>query len=440
MEQVNFKMVGKLALPRETESFKPYEERTTAKGNGKMYNLSFNCQMLNKSGKPSGNQSMMKLSEYMPNDLSSKVLFAYVNDGYDKSKNKWTGHSEKIEWSKRNDDELLSKVANFTKYVVDLEEPKVRIALRNIERCQINDRPITDKDLKDAKLTSVNDIPEAIKKSRAKRKEFISKYDFILFLHKLLSDEKLQTVFGERQFLVEGTHEFNYSMSTKKWYETFNPTHIYLQSSDAVSYAQEDVEFLYGADSLNDTLEDLGKYVVSGWVRVREEFSRKVMFAPYKLTVLKTRTGNDEKDAKADQLRMKRFTVEDDDSIRCMGVVANIFNGTELLEITEDDLTEEQQESILMGDCTLADIQKELGGKRSGRLTENRFFKLMNGYSKGWEETAYSREMMNNQEEDEDTDLFEDESSNDSDVEVSEEVTSTSDDDEDIFDDFDDLL
>lgn len=438
MEQVNFKMIGRLTMPKENDKFKPYEERPTAKGNGKMYNLSFNCQMLN-NGKPSGNQSMMKLSEYMPNDPSNKVVFAYINDGYDEATHKFKGHSEKIEWAKRLDEKLVSKVANFTKFIVDLEEPKVRIALRNIEKALNEGHQVKDKDLKDAGLDSVDKAEHAITQSKKKRKEFISKYDFILFLHRLLTDEKLQSIYGERQFLVEGTHEFNYSAQSKKWYESFSPSRIYLQPKDAVSYAHEDVEFLYGSDGLNDTLDEIGKYTVNGFVRVREQFSNKPMFAPYTLTVLKQKTGDDEKDAKADQVRMKRFTVDDEDVIKCMGVVVNVFNGTELLRITEDDLTEEQQESILMGDCTLEDIQRELGGyKRSERQLENRFFKLMNGYSKGCQDTAYTRDMMNNEEETDDSALFDD--VDDIDDTTSEVETTTSDDEEDIFDDFDDLL
>ena len=428
--RVNFKMVGKLTLPKSTDSFKPYEEKETSKGNGKMFNLSFNCQMTNKSGKANGNQHMLRLSEYVPNDTSNKIVYAYMNDGWDDKNRRWSGHSERIAWAKRNDKNITDKVANFAKHVVDLEEPSVRRAIRNIERALIDGKEPLESDLKAAQITDVNNMDEAIKKSNNKRKEFITQYDLIQFIYKLLTDEKLSKVFGDRLFLVEGEHEFSYSSQNNRWYENFVPSKIYLQAKDAESYAREDVVVYYGSDSLNDTLDEIGKYTVSGWTQIKEKYSGDMMFAPYTLTVLKTRTGNTEQDDKVDKIRMKRFNVDDDDSIRCMGVVVNLFNGTELLDITEDDLTEEQQESILMGDCTLEDIQRELGGKRSERKTENRFFKLMSGYSNGVQETVYTRDMMNNVKEEEDYNQFEEEPA----------TESKSDDIDDIFDDFDDLL
>ena len=92
MDRINFEMCGLLSMAHETENFKPYEEKTTSKGNGKMFNLNFNVQMLGKDNNTNGNTQMMRLSTYMPNDVSDKTVYVYINDGYDSKAKKFKGH------------------------------------------------------------------------------------------------------------------------------------------------------------------------------------------------------------------------------------------------------------------------------------------------------------------------------------------------------------
>ena len=147
------------------------------------------------------------------------------------------------------------------------------------------------------------------------------------------------------------------------------------------------------------------------------------MFAPYTAIISKTATGDTEKDAKADKIRIARFTVDNEDEIKCMGMTVNLWSGAERKEITKDDLSEEQLESILIGDCTLEDIQRELGGVWGDRVNENRFCKLMRGFTGGVQDTTFTREDMNNIASDDDN-VFEE----------AVEDTSSSEDEEDLFD------
>ena len=222
-------------------------------------------------------------------------------------------------------------------------------------------------DLKEVGLegAETDAIKEALEKSNKKRFEFLSEYDFLLFVHKLLTEEKYINAFGNKKFNIRGEHTFSYSTAKGKWYGNFVPQKIYLQDDDAESFARENVVLYYGEDSLDDAegmLEETGKYSVNGWVHVTDDYSREVVFAPYTAMIAKTATGDTEKDAKADKIRIARFTVDNEDEIKCMGMTVNLWSGAERKEITEDDLSKDQLDSILLGDCTLEDIQRELGG------------------------------------------------------------------------------
>lgn len=428
MDRINFEMCGLLSMAHETENFKPYEEKATAKGNGKMFNLNFNVQMLGKDNNTNGNQQMMRLSTYMPNDVSDKTVYVYINDGYDAKEKKYKGHSEQITWEKRNDASIKKKASEISKYIVDLEVASKRKHYRYIEKALEEGKTPMLNDLKEVGLegADTNVIKEALEKSNKKRFEFLSEYDFLLFVHKLLTEEKYINAFCNKKFNIRGEHTFSYSTAKGKWYGNFVPQKIYLQDDDAESFARENVVLYYGEDSLDDAegmLKETGKYTVNGWVHVTDDYSRKAMFAPYTAMISKTATGDTEKDAKADKIRIARFTVDNEDEIKCMGMVVNLWSGAERKEITEEDLSKDQLDSILLGDCTLEDIQRELGGVWGDRVNENRFCKLMRGFTGGVQDTTFTREDMNNIASDDDN-VFEE----------AVEENSSSEDEEDLFD------
>lgn len=403
MDRVNFEMCGLLTLPHETESFKSYEEKPTKKGDGKMYNLNFNVQMLGTDNKPNGNQQMMRLRTYLADKEEDRFVYVFLNDGFNSKTKKNDRHTECVAWKDRNDQSLKDKAFEYSKYVIDLEKQSIRFAARNVQKALSDGREPYEKDLKVLGLSNestTEEINKVVEKSFKKRFEFLSEYDFVQFIHKLLTDEKYVNAFKDKKFYIKGERKYSYSASkNSSWWNDFVPQKIYLQDDDAESFARENVVFYYGADSLNDpedSLAQIGKYVVNGWVYIREEYSGKAMFAPYAATILKTRTGNDEKDERADNVRIRRFTVDDENQIKCMGFTVNLWSGAERKEITEDDLTEDQLDSILIGDCTLEDIQREVGGVWGDRINESRFVKLMRGYSSGVQDTAFTREQIDN--------------------------------------------
>ena len=113
---------------------------------------------------------------------------------------------------------------------------------------------------------------------------------------------------------------------------------------------------------------------------------------------------------------------DDDESFKEYGVIVNMLNGAQRVEITEDMLTDEQKEDIEFGLITLDDIRKDLGGSAYGdRIREYQFVKPARGFMKGREDTVYKEEdmivklLVSEDEEAEDVDLFDEESVDDDD-------------------------
>ena len=135
-----------------------------------------------------------------------------------------------------------------------------------------------------------------------------------------------------------------------------------------------------------------GRYFVNGYVFDYDNNLGKEIPCPITLSLVVPDENVDKKAKKAFNMYIKQFTVEDD-SWKQLGIVAELVNGSQKVEIDESMLTEFQQEMILLGELSLDDIRKELGGSIYGdKIIENKFLKLARGYSKGREDTIYTDE------------------------------------------------
>jgi hypothetical protein len=100
---------------------------------------------------------------------------------------------------------------------------------------------------------------------------------------------------------------------------------------------------------------------------------------------------NDDK-AKKKALGFKKiFTFPDDyeGTYREIGVVCDILDGAQTVELTEDMLTDEQKENLEFGLITMDDIKKELGKPVYGdRITDIVITGLARGFTSGSQETV----------------------------------------------------
>jgi hypothetical protein len=228
-------------------------------------------------------------------------------------------------------------------------------------------------------------------------------------------------IYKDRKFKISGNYEMQYSEGNNRFYASYIPQRIYLAANDAEETATATTTLFYNHESLVNAKAEKNKYYVNGYVQVYDNARKANIFAPYTIVIPGAKDGS-ELEVKREKIQVKRFTVDNEDTVYEYGVVLNLLDGAQKTEIDESMLTEEQLDSLLLGEITMDDIRRELGVVYGDRVTENVFVKPARGYSKGREETAYTSDdltikpLANKNEnafqvaesEDEDVDLFDD--------------------------------
>lgn len=370
---VQFEMVGKLSMPKETEKFKPFEIRE------------FNSGWVNKTLKfnlTSGDNRFLLQSKagYYADQHNDICVFS--KDGVDANGNKVKGEQFKIPFKERLTHKRLPEIVEWKKFVVDLEEPNRRYALKNALKKYEESGEGDTEELEKLGIKDASELKDALAASEKKRKEFISEYDFIDMLKKILESDK----YKNRKFKVTGSYEVQYSDANGKFYSNYVPTRVYLAADDAEETATASLTLFYNNESLVDAKEEKNKYFVNGYIQQYDGARKANIFAPYVITI----------DANDNEKKVKKlvemFTAEDDE-VKEINVVVSLLDGAQRSAIKLEDLDEETQDNIMLGLTTLEDVQRELGGSMYGeRITENRFAKLGRGSAKGAEVTAYHSE------------------------------------------------
>lgn len=389
---MNFEMLGKLSISKETDKFKPYSETVYDSG-WKKTSLKFNAVC-------GDNRHMLQIDAGAWADGHGDIYtFSKATVNEDGTKKK--GESFTIPFKDRLTSKKLADVAEFKKFVFDLEEPGRRFKLKNMTEAIKEGKSVTDEQLTEVGLENESDVVEAYEKSLKKHHEFIYEGDFIDFIKKVIDSGK----YKDKKFLIRGNGNYSYSEKNERVYESYAPNRIYLATDDAEEYSNANITLLFGSESLDDmSVEEKGKYYVSGWSM--EYDSNRKGNIPVPMTI--TFSAENEKLATA---LKKKFTV-DDDSIKEYGIEVNMLNGAQKTEITEDMLSDEQKEDLELGLITMDDIRKDLGGSVYGdRIQEYQFLKVGRGYTKGRNDTAYTADdMVIKSVVDEETDdLFDDE-------------------------------
>lgn len=402
--------VGKLAAIKSSESFKDFEIKKYDSGwVDKVYRINLI------SG---DNRFMMQLRDGCFEDQRNDV-YTFSKSYVDENGKRVNGSSLVIPFKERLTSKHLPEVADFKKFVVELEEPGYRKELRTALEKLKEGKELTDEEVSKFGSTE-KELKDALEKSNKKRKEFICQWDMIDFLKKVIDSGK----YKDRKFYIKGEQEYQWSDKNGRWYTNYVPQKVYLQSDDAAEYANANLKLLFDKDSFEDLIEEKGECYVNGYQTVYVDKNNKDVPAPYTLVlkcpVVETEDGkyeideSDEKAIKAFNIRKKRFIISEDENEKCevyeLGVVCDLLDGAQRRKLTEEDLTEEQQDALLCGDITMNEILRELGGYVYGDVERKSVFnKLMVGYSKGREETSYTSNDLKNPFAKNGEDVFEDE-------------------------------
>lgn len=386
-----FTLTGKIASIKDSDKFHPIEKRSFSSGWENMI-VNFNCI----SGT---NRIPCRIQGGKWSSDSKNVIKTFSKTTTDENGNTVKGEKIDIPWSKRFDEDQIERVAGFRRFVCDTGNAKLRYKLQDAIEAFKNGN-ISDELMEEVGCNTLEAAESALQKSQAKRKIFLSEWDFSEHVAKLVASNK----YKDRLFNISGTYDVQYNPTKQQFYTVYHVNRITLAADDAVPSAEMKLDFFFAEDAWDDSgFDETGKVMVNGWVSYYDSSVKKTGFKPTVIVVK-------ESDEKKRNALKRKFGC--DDGVKQIGLTVDIIDGAERVEITMDMLSEEEQEDIAMGLLDFEDVKRALGGSAIGdRVSELRFAKLTAG--KGVQDTVYSVEdmhaaVMEQKDEDVNIDIFSD--------------------------------
>lgn len=385
---MNFEMIGKLSMPKESDKFKPYSETK--------YESGWVRRSIRVNAACGDNRHLLSIDAGSFAD-GHGFVYTFTKQTTDADGNVKKGESIQIPFKERLTSKRLPEVAEFRKFIIDLEENGRRRKLTSAYDKVKEGSSLTDEELKDLGINSEDELKDAIDKSNKKRHEFISEWDYVEFIKKVLDSGK----YANKKFYIKGNGAYQYSDKNQRVYDSLVPNRIYLADDDAEEYSIANVNILFNKDSFDDmSVEEKGRYYINGYMMEYDNGGRKdkdgktaKIPVPTTIVIPVAPDDADDKTKKKVEVMKKKF-ITDTDEFREYGIVVNMLNGAQKTEITEDMLTDEQKEDLEFGLITMDDIRKELGQVYGDRVTEWQFVKPARGFTKGSVETVYTSEDM----------------------------------------------
>lgn len=375
---MNFEMTGKLTIGKETEKFKPYAD-TTYESGWVRRQLMFNAVC-------GDSRHMLTITGGSWADGHGEI-YTFGKNTVDENGKKVKGEQLSIPFKDRLTSPKLAEVSDFRKMVVDLEVRGRRYKLENAVDKVKEGTDLTTDELKELGLNNQDEVKDALEKSNKKHHEFISEWDFAEFMKKVLDSDK----YKDKNFYIRGSVNYELNEDTGRIYESYVPSRIYLADDDAEPHSTATLNFLYDANSLDEmSVEEKGRYYVNGYTMEYNRNRKANIPVPITITIPVAPDGASDKEKGKVEIMKKRFVVTDD-SVKEYGIVVNMINGAQKMEITEDMLTDEQKEDLEWGLITMDDIRADLGDSVYGdRIREYQFVKPGKGFTKGRQDTCYT--------------------------------------------------
>ena len=360
----SFKMIGTISMPKETEKFHPYDERTSEKGwQMKTLRLNVRCSdsthMIQiRSGNWADGHGVIYTSKRMPDGKFENIQVPF-------------GERMKESW--------ISEVADTRKYVLDLDYSARRDALKSGAETIKTGKSFTDDELTKMGVKSEAEIEKAYKDSCSKRTEFLAETDFIDALKEIVEGE----AYADKTFEIKGVMEYSYNEETQQFYESYVPHSVEITTKEPESTAR--FKFIFGEDSIDELSKDeLGKIFIKGWHReyLNTQTRKGNFYVPVTVVISTKDTDN-----KAIEVLKKPFVVIGENLYE-YPIVVNMVNGSERTTITYDDLSDDEKEMVDYGFISLQECIREHGGAVYGeRVREFRYLKPGRGFGKGVVET-----------------------------------------------------
>lgn len=368
-----FNFTGKIALGKDSEKFHPIERKEFSSG-WMNTTVKFNCV--------SGTNRILCMTQGGKwKDDKKNVIKTFSKSTTDANGNVTKGESIEIPWTKRFNQDQIDKVAGFKKFVVDTDDYKKRYKLQDLVKA-FEDGSVTDEQMHVLDIYTLESARAALDKSQAKRKEFVSEWDFAEYMVKVVRSEKMK----DKLFNISGSYEVSYNADKDRFYTNYYVNRVTLAAEDAEPKTEMKIDFLYGENAWDDSnYEETGKVLVNGWVSYYDSNLKKSGFKPMAIVVR-------EDDEKKRNTLKRKFTC--DEEIKQIGLTLSVIEGAEVIELTMDMLDEETREDIECGLLDFEDVKRELGGRAIGdRVSELRFTELTPKKNKP-QDTVYSADDM----------------------------------------------
>ena len=385
-----FDFCGKISLGKETEKFKPVEKKEFQSG-WVNHTVKFNVI--------SGNNRILCMAQggKWINDSKNSIK-TYSKSTTDENGKTIRGSAIEIPWSKRFDESEIDRVAGFRRYVVDTGDYKKRYKLQDLVAAFENGS-VTEEMKTQVGIYSLEDAKAALDRSKAKRKVFISEWDFVDYVVKMLQSETIK----DKMFNVSGSYEVQYSPGKGRFYTNYHVDRITLAPDDAEPVTDMKINFYYGENAWDDSsYDESGKCYVRGWVSYYDGMFKKNGFKDIVVVV------KEDNEKKRNALKRK-FSC--DDGIKQIGLTLQVMDGAETIELTMDMLDEETRDDIECGLLSWEEVKRDLGGRAIGDRVSELRFKELTPRKNVAQDTVYAREDMTpatNEMVNDDFDLFAD--------------------------------
>lgn len=374
-----FEFVGTLTIPKATEKFKPISEYDKAHWKG--HKITFQVK------NDANNTQLVEVMGGFNKDNSTIIKTTANEKGEDGKYKKLD-----IKWADRNKPENIQAVANFRKFVFDMDVEANRWAIQRQIKALEASSSDTDAivflkenyNMPDG-VNALDYAKDLLAKSLAKRKEFIHEYDFVEFLKTAIPK------CGDNVFVVSGIIES--SIYNGQGSHKFKVQQVKLAAPNTPQKFKGEMEIYFNNSCLDVSMfDDIRKYFLNGYVRHYSSAHKQEIGIPTSVVIDGSKfDATNEIATKQLNFLKDLFVVEEKENFSVCGVKCVFANGVQKIEITESMLSEFEKVQINLGLATLDDFKKAYGQTNGEREREIKIVGLSTQYLKtGAKETAYT--------------------------------------------------
>ena len=371
-----FSFVGKIVPCKVTDSFKPYSVTTFDSGWAKT-SIKFNvvCDT---------NRHLLESCCLTPADIKTATIYTYVKSA-DNDTGKSEGENIQVSYADRTKPEIVAQVPYYKKFIVDTEIPERRKELSNAVD-KFKEGSITDEEIAKLGVKSLEECKAALEKSKKKRHEFIWEYDFVEYLNKFVNNDAIK----DMKFHIKGEYALEYSDKEKKWYRHLKPTAIYRCKEDESAESTVDFTVVFDKNAIdNSDVEETGKIHVNCWTpQYLGKPYKGNRYAPMVFTINSNK--EDEKSVKLANRIAERFQFPDDyeGEYREYGIKVNLIDGAPIVELTMDNISDDQRLDIEAGLYTLEMLKNKMSKPVYGEKVQDLVIVGLNPNYDGSKETT----------------------------------------------------